>query len=84
MQRGVVLLLVVLLISFAFASALSACEEERKKAEGMIGSYKPRCEEDGTYKKMQCWRSIGKCFCVHPVTGERISEYTRATNLKCD
>ncbi|GBN56034.1 hypothetical protein AVEN_79294-1 [Araneus ventricosus] len=80
MLRGTVFLLVVLVISFAFASAKTACEEQREEAlsNAMIGSFTPECEADGTFSKKQCWSSVGRCFCVDPISGKK------TTDLDCE
>ncbi|RWS11878.1 putative neurotoxin LTDF S-18-like protein [Leptotrombidium deliense] len=31
-----------------------------------IGSFIARCEEDGSYSKLQCHGSTGMCWCSHP------------------
>ncbi|GFS55025.1 u24-ctenitoxin-Pn1a [Trichonephila inaurata madagascariensis] len=55
------------------------CLVERHEVESrnLIGSYIPQCEEDGTYQKSQCVGSIGVCFCVNPMTGEKKGDVTR-------
>ena len=31
----------------------------------LIGAFIPKCEEDGSYKKIQCHGSTGYCWCVN-------------------
>jgi len=41
----------------------------------LIGSYRPQCEDDGTWVPKQCWGSVGTCWCVD-VEGNRVTEQT--------
>ncbi|KAH0810982.1 hypothetical protein GEV33_011808 [Tenebrio molitor] len=34
--------------------------------------YIPECTPDGRYKKIQCYKAAGYCFCVHEDTGKNI------------
>lgn len=34
--------------------------------------YVPECTPDGRYKKIQCYKSVGYCWCVHEDTGKNI------------
>ena len=33
-------------------------------APGLVGAYSPQCNEDGSWKRLQCNGSIGYCWCV--------------------
>ncbi|XP_032223067.1 papilin isoform X2 [Nematostella vectensis] len=32
----------------------------------LIGAYIPKCEKNGYYEPVQCWGSVGSCWCVTP------------------
>jgi len=36
----------------------------------LLGSFRPRCNDDGTFQDIQCRE--GSCFCVNPTNGEEI------------
>lgn len=38
---------------------------------GQVG-YIPECTPDGRYQRVQCYRSVGYCWCVHEDTGKNI------------
>ena len=38
-----------------------AYEATRKR---LIGAFNPKCNEDGTYARVQCWGSTGYCWCA--------------------
>ena len=38
---------------------------ERDNAVPMPGAFVPQCEDDGSYKKIQCHGSTGYCWCVN-------------------
>ncbi|GBN18251.1 hypothetical protein AVEN_81272-1, partial [Araneus ventricosus] len=59
-------------------------EAERKEQKGMVGVMKYMCEEDGSFKKIQCHASTGFCYCVNPQTGEKTSDRSRDADLSCD
>uniref|UniRef100_A0A7M5XKY5 Thyroglobulin type-1 domain-containing protein n=1 Tax=Clytia hemisphaerica TaxID=252671 RepID=A0A7M5XKY5_9CNID len=40
--------------------------------QGMVGHFTPQCEEDGSFKKVQCHGSTGYCFCVAADTGVKV------------
>ncbi|XP_034453425.1 CD74 molecule, major histocompatibility complex, class II invariant chain a isoform X1 [Hippoglossus hippoglossus] len=52
----------------------SKCQMEA--GPGRFGAYKPKCDEWGRYLPMQCWSSIGFCWCVEvdgtPIAGTNI------------
>ena len=35
----------------------------------MVGSFIPKCTDDGSFEKRQCHGSTGFCWCVDPKTG---------------
>ena len=41
----------------------------------LIGSYRPQCQDDGSWLPKQCWGSVGACWCVDS-QGNRITEDT--------
>ncbi|RWS18678.1 HLA class II histocompatibility antigen gamma chain-like isoform X2, partial [Leptotrombidium deliense] len=41
-----------------------------------FGAFEPKCEDDGSYKKLQCHGSTGACWCSHP-NGDKKTEPTR-------
>ena len=42
-------------------------------APGLVGAYSPQCNEDGSWKRLQCHGSIGYCWCVNN-EGEKTRE----------
>jgi hypothetical protein len=59
------------------------CQQERAKAlqagpGGLqpVGRFVPECEVSGSYKRIQCWGSVGFCWCVNDngteVAGTRV------------
>ena len=47
------------------------CWSEAEGKDPMPGAYIPQCTETGYYESMQCYGSIGACWCVTS-TGEEI------------
>lgn len=45
--------------------ALTVCQQQAKKASGVIGAFRPQCENDGSFSPMQCHASTGHCWCVN-------------------
>ena len=48
--------------------SMSACHKEVASAANgpkLIGAFVPKCEDDGSYKKIQCHGSTGYCWCVN-------------------
>ena len=39
---------------------------------GMVGSFTPKCQSDGTYEQKQCHGSTGQCWCVNSQTGQEV------------
>ncbi|CAL1285392.1 unnamed protein product [Larinioides sclopetarius] len=64
MHRYVSLLLLVFVISFAFANGITACELQRKMSrENAL--FVPECDENGDYHRFQCVNYTSpKCFCI--------------------
>ncbi|XP_065056519.1 agrin-like isoform X1 [Rhopilema esculentum] len=42
---------------------MTKCEWERENTEPKPGAFVPQCEEDGSYKEVQCHGSTGYCWC---------------------
>ena len=64
------------------------CLEEREKAIGnpRIGSFLPRCQENGDYEPMQCHGSIGYCWCSLPdgtIVGEKFRAWSNDIDKQC-
>ncbi|MEQ2228207.1 Testican-1, partial [Ilyodon furcidens] len=55
--------------------------QSRKKS--LIGSYIPRCTEEGYYKPTQCHGSTGQCWCVDKY-GNEIAGSRKQGNPSCD
>ena len=70
--------LLLLLLLCSVATSLN-CYEEYGKAmiNPRIGSFIPRCKQNGDYEVMQCHGSIGYCWCSTP-DGKIIGEKFRA------
>lgn len=49
------------------ASVLTQCQEEVSRIPAIHpGVFKPICDENGNYMPLQCYGSIGYCWCVFP------------------
>ncbi|XP_055953444.1 equistatin-like [Argiope bruennichi] len=88
MLLKLLLLITVLVILMEFTNAGSECEKQRDSANqrrrGRLGSFVPRCEQDGSFSKMQCHSSTGYCHCADPQTGKPKTAATRDSGtLKC-
>ncbi|XP_031620477.1 SPARC-related modular calcium-binding protein 1 isoform X2 [Contarinia nasturtii] len=46
----------------------AALDEQKNGAQAYI----PECTSDGRYQRIQCYRSVGYCWCVHEDTGKNI------------
>ena len=46
---------------------------------GLLGIQVLRCTADGNFDKVQCYGSLGVCWCVDPITGHR-----RGTSVRGD
>ncbi|KAM4732686.1 testican-1 isoform 1-T1 [Anableps anableps] len=55
--------------------------QSRRKS--LIGSYIPRCTEEGYYKPTQCHASTGQCWCVDKY-GNEIAGSRKQGNPNCD
>ncbi|CAL1285372.1 unnamed protein product [Larinioides sclopetarius] len=76
MHRYISFLLLVFVISFAFANGDDddeypgrgdrPCDYDRAEARAamVIGNYIPQCDENGYYQKFQCINSNGECYCA--------------------
>ena len=59
------------LLFLMFTSVLSRrCEPS---ASLVVGIYSPQCNEDGSWKKLQCHGSTGFCWCVDS-EGNKVKE----------
>lgn len=43
---------------------LTPCLQARLDAPPRIGVYVPQCLDDGRWSPVQCWGSVGTCWCV--------------------
>ena len=49
------------------ASVLTQCQEEVSRIPAIHpGVFKPNCDDNGNYMPLQCYGSIGYCWCVFP------------------
>ena len=46
-------------------------------SKGLIGTFVPECESDGSFSTVQCWGSTRYCWCAETTTGRPISEGMR-------
>ncbi len=49
----------------------------------LVGQFVPQCELDGNYKEVQCWGSVGQCWCVDRLTGVQIDGTMTRGTPKC-
>ncbi|CAB4002251.1 cell death abnormality 1-like isoform X1, partial [Paramuricea clavata] len=49
----------------------------------LIGQFVPECEVGGNYKEVQCWGSVGYCWCVDGTTGVKIDGTMTRGTPKC-
>ncbi|KAM7443673.1 hypothetical protein ABFA07_007562 [Porites harrisoni] len=63
----------------------SRCKQQAYEATHplRIGAYVPRCNDDGSYKRVQCWGSTGQCWCV-TADGTEVPGTRRRGQPKCD
>ncbi|XP_050299002.1 SPARC-related modular calcium-binding protein 1 isoform X2 [Anthonomus grandis grandis] len=52
---------------------IPGCLTDRKIAQEEPLSYIPECTPDGRYKKVQCFKSVGYCWCVNEDSGKTIA-----------
>ncbi|CAL1613302.1 unnamed protein product [Knipowitschia caucasica] len=43
--------------------SMTKCQMEAS-VQGLLGSFRPECDDQGNYKPLQCWGSTGHCWCV--------------------
>lgn len=55
--------------SDCLADRAAALEEQ---PHGVSAMYIPECTADGRYQRIQCYSSVGYCWCVHEDTGKNI------------
>ncbi|XP_038152465.1 testican-1 isoform X4 [Cyprinodon tularosa] len=57
--------------------------QNQSRRKSLIGSYIPRCTEEGYYKPTQCHGSTGQCWCVDKY-GNEIAGSRKQGNPNCD
>ncbi|XP_061581218.1 testican-1 [Cololabis saira] len=57
--------------------------QSQSRRKSLIGSYIPRCTEEGYYKPTQCHGSTGQCWCVDKY-GNEIAGSRKQGNPNCD
>ena len=66
-----------------FLEELSKTNEKTKNA----GHFIPECDKDGSFKRIQCWKMIGVCWCVGPHDGKELpgsrANITAGEKLDC-
>ena len=73
----------------------SECEKERQsvldsfpliegKKRPLLGAFIPQCNEDGSYKKVQCHGSTGYCWCVDESGTKRKGTEVRFRQPDCE
>ena len=73
---------------------ISECEMERQsvydsfpvidgKKRPLLGAFIPQCNEDGSYKEVQCHGSTGYCWCVDDSGRKREETQVRSKKPKC-
>jgi len=51
----------------------------------LVGAYRPQCEGNGHFKKVQISASTGMAWCADPVNGEKLTKPQRFDGtLRCD
>ena len=54
------------------------CEQLKNSiTPGLIGAYIPQCDDNGNFKPLQCWGSVGSCWCANVFTGKPVTKKTR-------
>jgi len=56
-------------------SDIKSLQEDKNQQFNFVGTFVPECEDDGSFKRKQCWGSTGQCWCVSG-KGDEIS-YSR-------
>ena len=69
---------------FVTTDKLTPCQEAYKKAiqNLKVGSYIPRCKDDGGFENVQCGGTSGQCWCVDK-DGIEIPGTRTTKNLQC-
>ena len=69
---------------FETTDKLTPCQEAYKKAiqNLKVGSYIPRCKDDGGFENMQCGGTSGQCWCVDK-DGMEMPGTRTTKNLQC-
>ncbi|XP_055980622.1 HLA class II histocompatibility antigen gamma chain [Sorex fumeus] len=63
--------------------ALTKCQEEVSRVSAVHpGSFRPKCDENGNYLPLQCYGSIGYCWCVFP-NGTEVPNTRSRGHLNC-
>ncbi|XP_004620647.1 HLA class II histocompatibility antigen gamma chain [Sorex araneus] len=63
--------------------ALTKCQEEVSRVPAVHpGSFRPKCDENGNYLPLQCYGSIGYCWCVFP-NGTEVPNTRRRGHPNC-
>lgn len=56
-----------LTVCMPVASVLTKCQEEVSRVSAIHpGSFRPKCDKNGDYMPLQCYGSIGYCWCAFP------------------
>lgn len=56
---------ILIMAGLAYAAAdITPCMQARLDAPPRIGVYVPQCLDDGGWNPLQCWGSVGTCWCV--------------------
>ncbi|TKR86833.1 hypothetical protein L596_011346 [Steinernema carpocapsae] len=61
------------------------CQKQRDSSDGLIkGGFKPECNEDGSFKSLQCERDQETCFCVNAEGIEVANSRSKPGQVKPD
>ncbi|XP_073232292.1 equistatin-like [Porites lutea] len=88
------LLLMIISSALAFTNAATKCEQLSSQASqngGLLGSFVPKCNADGSFSSEQCWPSTGFCWCVdkfgEEIPGTKVrgkADCSKSTATKCE
>ena len=53
------------------------------KKRPLLGAFMPQCNEDGSYKEVQCHGSTGYCWCVDKNGNKKEGTEVRSKRPKC-